>query len=421
MNTTMTTLLALAITACASLAEPAFFTDKPYAEAKQAAADDDKLFFVKATADWCGPCKLMDRTTFVDQRVIDWLSERAVSVSVDVDDEPQLAGRLKIRAMPTTILMRGDEELARVVGYRDADDLLEWLAEASGGRIVPVAERPRPPADDIRGRMDRARELTQADDFAAATDEYLWLWNNMVKQEPAMSGVRVSFLARSMADLAVRSPEAKAVFVKLRDETEDRLINGKTDGDTRKKSWDDLRDWLVLNERVLKDREPVLAWVDRIKDRPTATQTFARTRDIIDDVLIDNGRWALYGRLIDDPYRDIEMHLIIQEMDAKRDKGLDKAMRKEITSRRQRAFAQTIGKTVAGLLAAGREDEAKRVADRAIEIQDDLPMRTGIVSYSLDAEQARGWHLDLLDGVDDERMKTKLAPMRQKIEAKLRG
>ena len=115
-----------------------------------------------------------------------------------------------------------------------------------------------------------------------------------------MSGVRVSFLARSMADLAVRSPEAKAVFVKLRDETEDRLINGKTDGDTRKKSWDDLRDWLVLNERVLKDREPVLAWVDRIKDRPTATQTFARTRDIIDDVLIDNGRWALYGRLIDD-------------------------------------------------------------------------------------------------------------------------
>ena len=149
MNTTMTTILALAVTACAALAEPAFFTEKPYAEAKQTAADNDKLLFVKATAVWCGPCKMMDRTTFTDQRVIDWLTANAVSVSVDVDDEPQLAGRLRIRAMPTTILMRGDEELARVVGYRDADDLLEWLGEAQGGKIVPLAEQPAQVVDQL--------------------------------------------------------------------------------------------------------------------------------------------------------------------------------------------------------------------------------------------------------------------------------
>ena len=152
------TLTAALLTAATALAEPEFFTDKPYAQAKTDAAAGDKLLFVKATADWCGPCKMMDRTTFVDQRVVDWLTERAVSVSVDEDDQPELAGRLKLRAMPTTILFRGDEELARGVGYRDADALLAWLGEASDGKIVPVAERPRPGA---RGAARGARRMAR--------------------------------------------------------------------------------------------------------------------------------------------------------------------------------------------------------------------------------------------------------------------
>lgn len=398
-----------------SAAEPAFFTDKPYGEAKQAASDNDKLLFVKATAVWCGPCKMMDRTTFVDQRVIDWLTEKAVSVSVDVDDEPALAGRLKVRAMPTTILFRGDEELARVVGYRDADALLAWLAQAEGGEIVPIAERPRPAPRDIRGRLDRARELARADKFGEATDEYLWLWDNMVTQDPGMVGVRGSFMASSMSDLAKRSPEAKAEFVKLRDRTEDRLVDGEGE-----KTWNDLRDWLILNERVLHDREPIRKWIGRVKERPTAKMTFTRTRDIIDDILIDDGQWALYGELIENPFRDIEMHQMLAKMDKPANEQMDEGMRAQLESAERRRFSNNISKTVAALLAAGREDEARQVADRAIEIQDDVMMRAGIVAKSLDAEQARGWHLGLLDGAPDD-FAAKLKPMRDRVEAMLRG
>lgn len=153
MNTTMTTLLALAVTACARLAEPAFFTEKPYAEAKQAAADNDKLLFVKATAVWCGPCKMMDRTTFTDQRVIDWLTENAVSVSVDVDEEPQLAGRLRIRAMPTTILMRGDEEAAPRGGLPRRGRSAR-VARRGPGRQDRPAGRAAPPTGGGHPRTD---------------------------------------------------------------------------------------------------------------------------------------------------------------------------------------------------------------------------------------------------------------------------
>lgn len=413
---TLWTLPLLVATAAApALAEPAFFTEKPYAEAKQTAAENDKLLFVKATAVWCGPCKMMDRTTFTDQRVIDWLTGKAVSVSVDVDEEPALAGRLKIRAMPTTILFKGDQELARVVGYRDADALLEWLGQAAGGEIVPAAERPLPAADDIRARLDRARELVRADEFTKATDEYLWLWDNMVSRQPGMVGVRGSFMASDMSTLAKQSPEAKAAFVKLRDRTEDRLVDGKGE-----KTWNDLRDWLILNERVLHDREPVRKWIDRIKDRPTANETFTRTRDIIDEILIEDGRWALYGQLIDNPFRDIEMHEMLKQMDKDRNDEFGPEVRAQIELAEKRRFSQSVSKTVAALLAAGREDEAKEAVDRALASQDDVTMRAAIVTTSLKAKQARQWHLELIDGAPEE-VRPKLAPMRERIEALLRG
>ena len=69
---------------------------------------------------------------------------------------------------------------------------------------------------------------------------------------------------------------------------------------------------------------------------------------------------------------------------------------------------------------AGRDEDAGRVADRAMEIQDDLKMRAGIVSTALKAQQSRGWLIDLIDGAPEE-AQPKLAPLRQKLEALLRG
>lgn len=399
--------LTLALTTLAAFAEPSFFTDKPYAEAKTHAAQNDKLLLVKATAVWCGPCKQMDRTTFKDKKLIEWLEANAVSVSVDVDDEPATSRELRIRAMPTMVLFRGDEELARVVGYRSADQLLSWLQAAEGGNIVPAAEKAPPAENDIDGRLERARELVGADAFAEATDEFLWLWDNMVTHKPSMSGVRVSFMASNMSELAKRSPEAKQAFIKLRDRTEDRMI------DQEEKSWDDLRDWLVLNERVLHDREPIRKWIHRIKDRPTAMETFSRTQDIIDGVLIDDGEWAIFGSLIKDPMRDIQMAKMIRELDKDKFKG-DEDMRAAMKSANDRMLRDGVSKTVAALLAAQREVEAREVADAAIRLLDDDAMRAAIVEMSLKAQQPRAWHLELLNS-------EALRALRDRVDAALRG
>jgi len=78
-------------------------------------------------APWCGPCKMMapvlDRTA----------QQRAATLQVgkvNTDEQPELAGRFNIRSIPTLILFRDGQELARQSGAVDAATLGRWLDSA---------------------------------------------------------------------------------------------------------------------------------------------------------------------------------------------------------------------------------------------------------------------------------------------------
>ncbi|MEM7228349.1 MAG: thioredoxin family protein [Planctomycetota bacterium] len=88
---------------------------------------DGKVLVVKATASWCGPCKEMDRTTWVDANVHTWFDANGTAITVDVDDEAETAARLRVQAMPTMIAFRSGQEVDRAVGYMDGRELLRWL------------------------------------------------------------------------------------------------------------------------------------------------------------------------------------------------------------------------------------------------------------------------------------------------------
>ena len=64
-------------------------------------------------APWCGPCKVLGPV--VDQIA----AERAGSLKVgkvNVDEEPELAGRARVRGIPTVVLYRDGEPARRAVG-----------------------------------------------------------------------------------------------------------------------------------------------------------------------------------------------------------------------------------------------------------------------------------------------------------------
>ena len=48
-------------------------------------------------------------------------------IKVDVDEERELAVKFGIQAVPTLVLIKDKQEIARTQGYHDLEDLKNWI------------------------------------------------------------------------------------------------------------------------------------------------------------------------------------------------------------------------------------------------------------------------------------------------------
>lgn len=408
---TLVALLVLCSAAGFAAAKPPVFTDKVYSEAMVQAKAQSRYAIIKATAQWCPPCKQMDRTTWLDEGLVKWINDKGVAIYLDVDKEPALAKELAVKAMPTIIVFKEGKEFDRVVGYQSAEQMMAWLGAIERGetRAAELQRRAGKRADkdgkvDVDARMDLARELAGSDkeeDLKAATDEYLWLWENMLEHEESMTGVRLSFMAGDMQRLGKKHASARTAFTALRDETATRL---KTSPD-----WDDLSDWIVLNTRVLDDKGTVVAWYDRIRGDAESQQTVRRFADDILPLLVEAGRWKDVGEMLKQPQFFVADRLrsyAFSKIYADREPDMKEYF--------QRFSMTPLAQMHAGLLAAEREEEAWKVVADVLAANDTPLTRTVFAEVALEARVVSSKHVDLVTnpaakGVDAgliERVKT---------------
>ncbi|WP_107038626.1 thioredoxin family protein [Brumimicrobium mesophilum] len=103
------------------------FETLSFEEALQKAKKENKLIFLDAYAVWCGPCKMMDRTTFKDEKVGEVFNENFINLKIDMEkgEGPAVARKYQVRAYPTMMLINGEGKVEkRILGAMNGEKLL---------------------------------------------------------------------------------------------------------------------------------------------------------------------------------------------------------------------------------------------------------------------------------------------------------
>lgn len=339
---------------------PPVFHELGLEPARELALAERKLLIVDARGEWCWPCIEMNLTTWLDPGVIAWMRERAIAIQIDVDAQRELAQRLRVEVLPTTIVFVDGSEFHRVLGEREPKELLAWLDGVTRG------ERSVRHSDDLHARMTFARELTRVGRYAEALVQYLWLWEHMLELAPAMYGVRYSFLTDDLKDLVNADASARLAIGKLRD----RYAPGRS-GST---SVESRRDWQALNE-VLEESDRTLAWYDA--HEPADAAHGSTLEHDIAPVLIAAGRWADAGALYKHPLETINR--VADQL------AHERSHRPELAGQILEFFRATAARLVRALCTAGRDADADLVERRARDFDPSDEMASALAKARIES------------------------------------
>jgi len=98
--------------------------DDSFAEIAEAAS---LPVVVDLWAPWCGPCRMVSPAL---AQVATELRGRIKLVKVNVDDSPKIQQRFAVQAIPTLLVLRHGEVVARQAGAAPAARLRAWVEEA---------------------------------------------------------------------------------------------------------------------------------------------------------------------------------------------------------------------------------------------------------------------------------------------------
>ena len=145
-------LVGLALSAARLLASDPpwqFDYEKALAEAKA----QHRPVLIDFSASWCGPCRMMETTTFSDEKVQKVMSDYTL-VKIDIDRNQMLAARYKVQAIPTCIVLNEfADTVDRHTGYADAMAFSHWLTASQN---LDRAEATEPASQAV---ADKVKQL----------------------------------------------------------------------------------------------------------------------------------------------------------------------------------------------------------------------------------------------------------------------
>jgi tetratricopeptide (TPR) repeat protein/thioredoxin-related protein len=362
--------------ACVSSVEshPSTVSYSRIARGKVIAQNRKQLLIVEFTERWNYECDKLDKTTFADPKVKHWLNENAFFVRfdmgkpMDMDKEIDVAKSFNIFTFPTIVVYAPSDmskEFDRQSGYQNNEDLLAWLTAVQSGKTSTDSLKEQIASlsnkggkEEIALRRKLARKLSHANNYAEATEQYLWLWNNIDTKDPTQRFDRDDVIAAAMMYLGARYEPVLARFRQMRDEAE------RTNRE----------DWLVLN-RVLGEQDKSLAWFDQVKKEAGAQEVFHKYERLLERALISRERYEDLALIYQDPISELKHKYLFAKP--------------AIEQNEYDPFPRQAAAMYVAFLAAGRDDIAEQLANESLKLEDTSAMRKALASTAQRANQLR--------------------------------
>jgi len=109
------------------------FLDIPFSNAMDSAAANDKLIFIDAFADWCMPCRQMDRSVFTESSVAEYFNTHFISLQIDIEKEegPAFSTIYNVSLLPTLLFIDNKGTVIySAQGFKSPSGLLELAKKA---------------------------------------------------------------------------------------------------------------------------------------------------------------------------------------------------------------------------------------------------------------------------------------------------
>jgi len=134
------------------------------------ASSEGKLLFVEFYADWCTPCKWMDKTTYQDSEVITKLNQDFVALKLDIETDhgDELKKEYSVRMLPTILIFNSEgkmlDRIEKTLSAESMKSLLSFHGIAENKIVVESL---------INSSPSEMKDTDNSSDFSSVYQEYL--------------------------------------------------------------------------------------------------------------------------------------------------------------------------------------------------------------------------------------------------------
>jgi len=187
------------------------FVEGSWKEVVEKAQKEDKLIYVDAFAVWCGPCKMMAKNIFPDERVGAVYNDLFVNYSVDAEkgEGRDIAKQYRVTAYPTHLYINPHTE--EVVTYKrgatDVNGFLQWatIAESEFRDSVSLHDYKQAFKKGNREEEFLVKYINKAGLSNETADEALDTYVELYGQE--LTQEKWSFIVSNTKDLTTKSAQ----------------------------------------------------------------------------------------------------------------------------------------------------------------------------------------------------------------------